>query len=74
MCTKGLQALDQQGPPGVAIQTLVMHATCALHLSLPALHRITANTKKCPNCNIAIEKNQGCMHMICTQVRGGKWW
>jgi ariadne-1 len=26
---------------------------------------ILANTKKCPMCNIRIEKNQGCNHMQC---------
>lgn len=26
---------------------------------------ILANTKKCPNCNTRIEKNQGCNHMNC---------
>lgn len=25
------------------------------------------NTKKCPQCNIAIEHNKGCLHMTCKQ-------
>ncbi|MED6109594.1 hypothetical protein PIB30_035086 [Stylosanthes scabra] len=27
---------------------------------------ISAFTKKCPNCGVNIEKNEGCMHMTCT--------
>ena len=41
---------------------------------------ILANTKKCPNCNTRIEKNQGCNHMNCGQCKYefcwicmGKW-
>jgi ariadne-1 len=26
---------------------------------------IVANTKKCPNCNVSIEKRGGCNHMVC---------
>lgn len=26
---------------------------------------IAANTKECPNCNVTIEKNGGCNHMVC---------
>lgn len=41
---------------------------------------ILANTKKCPNCNTRIEKNQGCNHINCGQCKYefcwicmGKW-
>ena len=34
------------------------------------LNWILANTKPCPKCKRPIEKNQGCMHMSCSQVRG----
>jgi hypothetical protein len=41
---------------------------------------IMANTKACPKCEANIEKNQGCMHMTCSQCRHefcwlclGKW-
>lgn len=33
------------------------------------LNWILANTKPCPKCKRPIEKNQGCMHMSCSQVR-----
>jgi len=26
---------------------------------------LSQNTKRCPNCKVHIEKNEGCMHMIC---------
>lgn len=32
---------------------------------------LLANTKKCPNCHAAIEKNGGCMHMTCRKNAGG---
>ena len=41
---------------------------------------IKKNTKKCPKCNVSIEKNQGCMHMTCRNCKhefcwlcGGDW-
>ena len=33
------------------------------------LNWILANTKQCPKCKRPIEKNQGCMHMTCSQCR-----
>ncbi|KAF5836210.1 hypothetical protein DUNSADRAFT_6276 [Dunaliella salina] len=33
------------------------------------VHWIIANTKPCPRCSRPIEKNQGCMHMTCSQCR-----
>ncbi|GMH45917.1 hypothetical protein BSKO_13880 [Bryopsis sp. KO-2023] len=33
------------------------------------LNYILVNTKPCPQCKRPIEKNQGCMHMICSQCR-----
>ncbi len=30
---------------------------------------ILANTKPCPKCSRPIEKNQGCMHMTCSQCK-----
>jgi hypothetical protein len=35
------------------------------------LNWILANTKPCPKCHRPIEKNQGCMHMTCSQCRWG---
>lgn len=35
---------------------------------------IKENTKPCPNCNKNIEKNQGCMHMTCSQCRHEFCW
>ena len=32
---------------------------------------LVANTKKCPKCAAAIEKNGGCMHMTCRRELGG---
>lgn len=32
---------------------------------------LTANTKRCPKCHAAIEKNGGCMHMTCNKQSGG---
>jgi ariadne-1 len=32
---------------------------------------LIANTKKCPNCRAPIEKNGGCMHMMCSKNFGG---
>jgi ariadne-1 len=34
---------------------------------------ITANTKDCPNCNSAIEKNGGCNHMTCRKCSHEFW-
>jgi len=33
------------------------------------LNWILANTKQCPKCKRPIEKNQGCMHMTCSQCK-----
>ncbi len=33
------------------------------------LNWILAHTKQCPKCRRPIEKNQGCMHMTCSQCR-----
>ncbi|ETO18077.1 ariadne-like ubiquitin ligase [Reticulomyxa filosa] len=35
------------------------------------LQWILAKTKKCPKCNVPIEKNQGCNHMTCNKSVGG---
>mmetsp|Transcript_6870 Transcript_6870/g.8675 ORF Transcript_6870/g.8675 Transcript_6870/m.8675 type:complete len:594 (-) Transcript_6870:266-2047(-) len=35
---------------------------------------LLANTKKCPNCNTRIEKNQGCNHMTCRQCKHEFCW
>ncbi|GAB4818029.1 hypothetical protein N2152v2_005075 [Parachlorella kessleri] len=35
---------------------------------------ILANTKQCPKCSRPIEKNQGCMHMTCSQCRHEFCW
>jgi ariadne-1 len=32
-------------------------------------HWILANTRQCPKCNVRIEKNQGCNHMICRSCK-----
>jgi len=32
---------------------------------------LKANTKQCPKCHAAIEKNGGCMHMTCRKESGG---
>ena len=44
--------------------------TAQIHQYLPFPYNyqanwILANTRKCPNCNTRIEKNQGCNHMTC---------
>lgn len=31
-------------------------------------------TKPCPNCNVPIEKNTGCLHMTCTRCRHEFYW
>lgn len=38
------------------------------------LNWILANTKGCPKCKRPIEKNQGCMHMTCSQCKFGFCW
>eukprot|EP00879_Flechtneria_rotunda_P014450 GHRR01015099.1.p1 GENE.GHRR01015099.1~~GHRR01015099.1.p1 ORF type:complete len:471 (+),score=115.95 GHRR01015099.1:168-1580(+) len=38
------------------------------------LNWILANTKPCPKCCRPIEKNQGCMHMTCSQCRHEFCW
>ena len=35
---------------------------------------IAANTKKCPGCHKAIEKNQGCNHMTCLSCKHDFCW
>jgi len=35
-------------------------------------HWLGANTKDCPKCQVAVEKNGGCMHMTCRQC-GYEW-
>jgi ariadne-1 len=38
------------------------------------LNWILANTKPCPKCKRPIEKNQGCMHMTCSQCKNEFCW
>jgi len=35
-------------------------------------HWVSANTKDCPKCHVAVEKNGGCNHMTCRQC-GYEW-
>lgn len=35
---------------------------------------IKKNTKRCPKCSASIEKNQGCMHMTCSNCRHEFCW
>jgi ariadne-1 len=37
-------------------------------------HWIIANTRRCPKCNVRIEKNQGCNHMTCTSCKHEFCW
>lgn len=37
-------------------------------------HWIIANTKKCPKCNVRIEKNQGCNHFTCQNCKHDFCW
>lgn len=43
-------------------------------LSLETIKWIRSNTKKCPECNVNIQKNQGCMHMTCRHCRHEFCW
>ncbi len=48
--------------------TALLTAQIHQYLSFPYNYQanwILANTRKCPNCNTRIEKNQGCNHMTC---------
>ncbi|KAF2454219.1 hypothetical protein BDY21DRAFT_291651, partial [Lineolata rhizophorae] len=45
------------------------------HAEIEASEKTIADTtKKCPNCNVSIEKNRGCEHMTCRQCRHEFCW
>eukprot|EP01134_Creolimax_fragrantissima_P002290 CFRG2290T1 len=57
----------QQWHEPVACQMLSKWAK-KCHDDSETAHWINANTKECPKCQVTIEKNGGCNHMICTST------